>query len=131
MDLLKQLAAFARLRGVRVTVAFDGAPDQKFPEGSAFKGIKILYARRGSNADDRIVELIESSRDPSGLTVVTSDRHLGVRVRHRGGRVQRSGEFRRQLEAAFDSREPTASETEPDAGDLDGWLRYFGAEPDD
>jgi predicted RNA-binding protein with PIN domain len=131
IELLKQLASFARLRGVRVTVAFDGAPDQKFPEGSAFKGILILYARRGSNADDRIVELIESSKDPRGITVVTSDRLLGLRVRQRGASILRSGEFRKQMESARDSQKLPAAEAEPDAGDLDGWLRYFGAEPDD
>jgi len=130
-ELLKQLAAFARLRRVRVTVAFDGAPDRTFPEGSAFKGIQILYARRGSNADERIVEFVESSRDARGITVVTSDRQLGLRVRQRGGNVLRSGEFRKQMESAVDSPKPPASEAEPAAEDLEGWLRYFGADPDD
>ncbi|SRR5260370_6109273 len=130
-ELLKRLAGFARLKSARVTVAFDGAPDQEFPEGSAFKGIQILYARRGSNADDRIVELVESSRDPRGITIVTSDRLLGIRVRQRGAKVLRSGEFRKQMEAALDSQEPPAREGEPDAQDLEGWLRYFGADPDD
>lgn len=130
-ELLKQLAAFARLRRVRVTVAFDGPPDRKFPEGSAFKGIQILYARRGSSADDRIVELVESSKDPRGITVVTSDRQLGLRVRQRGGSVLRSGEFRRQMESAVHSPKEPLAKTEPAAEDLEGWLRYFGAEPDD
>jgi len=130
-ELLKQLAAFARLRRVRVTVAFDGAPDRTFPEGSAFKGIQILYARRGSNADERIVEFVESSRDARGITVVTSDRQLGLRVRQRGGNVLRAGEFRKQMESAVDSAKPSAAEAEPPAEDLEGWLRYFGADPDD
>jgi len=131
LELLKRVAAFARLRGARITIAFDGAPDQEFPEGSAFKGIKILYAHRGSTADDRIVELVESSRDPRGITVVTSDRQLGVRVRQRGANVLRSGEFRKQMESIADSHEPPATEAEPDADDTEGWLRYFGADPDD
>src|SRR5215467_11755814 len=119
-ELLKQLAAFARLRRVRVTVAFDGAPDQKFPEGSAFKGIQVLYARRGSSADDRIVELVESSKDPRGVTVVTSDRQLGFRVRQRGSKVLRSGEFRKQLESVVDSPRQPSAEAEPAAEDLEG-----------
>jgi predicted RNA-binding protein with PIN domain len=130
-QLLKRLASFARLRSARVTVVFDGAPDREFPEGSAFKGIKILYARKGSNADDRIVELVEASRDPRGITVVTSDRNLGVRVRPRGASVLRSGEFRKQMDAAIASRERPTQASEPDANDLEGWLRYFGASPDD
>jgi len=131
VDLLKRLAAFARLRSARVTVVFDGAPDQEFPEGSAFKGIKILYARRGSNADDRIVELVESSTDPRGITIVTSDRQLGLRVRSSRAKVLRSGEFRSQMDGAVDSRREPAEEPEPNSQDLAGWLRYFGAEPDE
>src|SRR5215469_6418283 len=99
IDLLKRVAAFARLRGARVMIVFDGAPDDEFPEGSAFKGVKVLYARRGSNADDRIVELVEASQDPRGITIVTSDRQLGTRVRQRGAIVLRSGAFRKQLES--------------------------------
>src|SRR5262249_48335664 len=30
LELLKRVAAFARLRGARITIAFDGAPDQEF-----------------------------------------------------------------------------------------------------
>src|SRR5215831_8013842 len=131
LELLKRVAAFARLRGARVTIVFDGAPGHELPEGSAFKGVRILYAHRGSNADDRIVELLESSTDPRGITVVTSDRQLGVRVRQRGANVLRSGAFRNQMESIADSHEPSAAEAEPDAADLEGWLRYFGAEPDD
>ena len=131
LELLKRLAAFARLRGARITVVFDGAPDLEFPEGSAFKGIKILYARKGSSADDRIVELVESSKDPRGITVVTSDRDLGFRVRPRGASVLRSGEFRKQMDAALASRERPTQVVEPGRQDLEGWLRYFGADPDD
>src|SRR5499427_9824189 len=124
LELLKRLAAFARLRGARITVVFDGAPDLEFPEGSAFKGIKILYARKGSSADDRIVELVESSKDPRGITVVTSDRQLGLRVRQRGASVLRSGEFRRQMESAVHSPKQPLAKSEPAAEDLEGWLRY-------
>jgi predicted RNA-binding protein with PIN domain len=131
LELLKRLAAFARLRSARLTVVFDGAPDREFPEASAFKGVKILYAKRGSNADDRIVELVESSRDPRGITVVTSDRQLAFRVRPRGASVVRSGEFRKRMDAALATPELPPQGVEPETQDLEGWLRYFGADPDD
>src|SRR5437870_1688970 len=75
-DLLEKLAAFARSKQARVTVVFDGAPDRLVPEGSAFRGVRVLYADRGSDADRRIERLVEDSRNPRSLTVVTSDRHL-------------------------------------------------------
>src|SRR4051794_18717542 len=50
-DLLKELARFALSKGVRVTVVFDGAPEQHFPDGASYRGVRVFYAERGSNAD--------------------------------------------------------------------------------
>ena len=124
--LLEQVAEFARVRKMRITVVFDGAPDSEFPEGSAHKGVKVLYADRESDADSRIERLVETSRDRRGLTVVTSDRRLALAVRSQGASVIRSGAFRRQMEET-DYSEPTAEDGEEfETGDLNEWLRYFG-----
>lgn len=128
--LLKKLAAFARSKKVRVTVVFDGAPDRLAPEGSAFRGVKVLYAERGSDADHQIERLVEDSRNPRGLTVVTSDRHLAFVVRARGARVTRSGEFRKELESAPESKS-TSDGKDLEVGDINKWLRYFGSLPED
>ena len=130
-DLVERLAEFSRLKQARITVVFDGAPDSTFPEASAFRGVKILYAKKGSDADTRICKLIESSPNPGGLTVVTSDRHLAFLVRSGGARVLRSGEFRRNMEQAFTAR-PQAEDGEiAETGNLDAWFRYFGTTPED
>ncbi|HEY3139001.1 MAG TPA: NYN domain-containing protein [Blastocatellia bacterium] len=128
--LLEKLANFARSKRARVTAVFDGAPDRLLPEGSAFRGVHVLYAERGSDADSRIEGLVEASRNPRGLTVVTSDRHLASVVRARGARVMRSGEFRKQLESALE-RSPKNDDEESEVGDLNEWLRYFGSLPED
>ena len=62
--LVEQLAEFARAGKARVTVVFDGGPDRLMPEASAYRGVKILYAEKGSNADARIERIVESSPDP-------------------------------------------------------------------
>jgi predicted RNA-binding protein with PIN domain len=129
--LLEKLAAFARLKKVRVTVVFDGGPDSTFPDGSAFHGVKILYAERGSDADTRIKGLVEASTDPRGLTVVTSDRHLGFLVRSRGALVIRSGEFRTQVERLLESTPNPEDGEQFEVGDINSWLRYFGSLPHD
>src|SRR5260370_286210 len=110
-ELIERLAEFSRIKAARITVVFDGAPDSNFPEGSAFHGVKILYADRGSDADTRIHRLIESAPDPRALTVVTSDRHLTFLVRSGGARVVRSGQFRREMEQAARAR-PRAEDGE-------------------
>ena len=129
--LLKKAVAFAKAKKARVTVVFDGAPDRNAPEGSAFNGVKVLYAERGSDADTRIHRLVESSQDPRGLTVVTSDRHLAFLVRSSGANVVRSGDFRKQLDSILESQ-PTAEDGEKfEVGDVNAWLRYFGSLPED
>jgi predicted RNA-binding protein with PIN domain len=129
--LLEKLAAFARVKKARVTVVFDGAPDANLPEGSAFHGVEVLYATPGSDADTRIERIVDSSTDPRGLTVITSDRQLGFLVRSRGASVVRSGEFRSQVERLLDSHQSAADGENIEVGDINSWLRYFGSLPQD
>ncbi|MCI0336082.1 MAG: NYN domain-containing protein [Acidobacteria bacterium] len=128
--LLEELARFIRVKKAHIIVIFDGVPDKSFPDGSSYRGVKIFYARENSDADSRIVEMVEAEKNRKGLTVVTSDRELAARVRVCGVRVMRSGELRRMLDeisnVASDEDELT-----PEAGDLDGWLRYFGMSKED
>jgi uncharacterized protein len=129
--LLEKLASFARVKKARVTVVFDGAPDKAVPEGSAFHGVRVLYAERGSDADTRIERLVETSTDPRGLTIVTSDRHLAFLVRSRGAAVIRSGDFRKQIELAMQSTPRLEDGEQIEVGDVNSWLRYFGSLPQD
>ena len=127
-DLVRRLADFARVKKTRVTVVFDGEPDKMMPEASAFRGVKVLYADRGSDADTRIIRMVEASPDPRGLSVVTSDRHLAFLVRSRGASVIRSGQFRQQMEDAARRAHVEQDGEEFEIADLNEWLRYFGAD---
>lgn len=132
---LADLTRFSHVKKVRITVAFDGAPDKDLPDGSSYRGIKIFYSKQGSDADTRIVEMAEAARDRKGLTVVTSDRKLAARVRVCGVQVMRSGQFRRLLDetgtAAFAENTPSVRDEEPVKDEeMDEWLRYFGIDDD-
>lgn len=130
---LKELAALAKTKKLRLTVVFDGAPDPSFPDGAGFRGVKIFYARQGSDADTRIVEMAETERNKKSLTVVTSDRKLTERVRVCGVQVMRAGEFQRLLDEASKPEAQgggeAASRMKEDR--TDDWLRYFGVSEDD
>jgi predicted RNA-binding protein with PIN domain len=129
--LMNELARFAEVKRVRVTVVFDGAPEQHFADGSSYKGVRLFYGRRGSNADERIKQMVEEERERSTLLVVTSDRALADYVRRCGARVIRSGEFRKRMEEAL-SDDPHGDREEPAvAGELNQWMRYFGVAPED
>jgi predicted RNA-binding protein with PIN domain len=92
-ELLDDLARFARQRRASVAVVFDGAPDEHFADGARYKGVRVYYAARGSDADERIKNLVEQSRERRTLLVVTSDRALAEYVRRCGAQVVRAGEF--------------------------------------
>lgn len=133
--LLDALARFAQAKGTRVAVVFDGAPEPHFPDGSGFRGVRVYYGARGSNADERIKQIVEETRERRTLTVVTSDRALADYVRRLGAQVLRSGDFRRRIEETLTEKEMRARESEAQKGvaaeEVDGWMRYFGVAPDD
>lgn len=127
--LLDDLARLARVKKLRLTVVFDGAPDSAFPEASSFRGVKVFYARQNSDADTRIVEMAEAERNKKNMTVVTSDGKLTARVRVCGVKVMRSGDFRQMMEDAVETtggNERLVAEEE-----TDDWLRYFGVDESD
>jgi len=127
--LMDELARFAQVRQVRVTVVFDGAPEEFFRDGASYRGVRLFYSERGSNADERIKQLVEQSRERRTLIVVTSDRALSDYVRRCGARVMRSGEFRKRME---ESAASNSNSDEPAVeGELNEWMRYFGVSPED
>ena len=130
--LLHDLARLARVKKLRLNVVFDGAPDPQFPDGSSYRGVRIFYARVGSDADSRVVEMVEAERNKKSLVVVTSDRKLTSRVRASGARVMRSGEFRRMLdEIAENATDQEADMPKIKDDEMSEWLRYFGVEESD
>ena len=131
--LLGDLALFARLEAASLTVVFDGAPDEHVPDGSDFMGVRVFYAERGSNADERIKSMVDAARERRTLLVVTSDRRLADYVRRSGVRVERSGEFRKRLDAARrrDDAPAHGDEPAPSHDELLREMRYFGVGPED
>ncbi len=128
--LLNDLARLAQAKKMRLAVVFDGEPDTGFPDGSSFSGVKVYYSRLGSDADSRIIEMVERERNRKNLTVVTSDNTLAARVRACGVRVVRSGEFRRRLDEITASHSSTG-EPAVKSGEMSDWLRYFGVDEDE
>jgi predicted RNA-binding protein with PIN domain len=96
--LLLELAVMTRQQGVVVTVVFDGKPLDGIRDGSDVDGVKVYFARPGSDADERIVELAQDVTEPEQILAVTSDRELSGRLQSLGLRTMRSGRFRSRLE---------------------------------
>jgi predicted RNA-binding protein with PIN domain len=131
--LLDELAQFAQLKRASVTVVFDGAPEPHFADGSSYRGVRVCYAERGSDADERIKRLVEATRERRTLWVVTSDRALAEYVRKCGAKHLRAGEFRQRLETLAATTAALESGSDPKVAneDLPDWMRYFGVEEDE
>jgi len=131
-ELLDELARFAAQKRVRVAVVFDGAPEEHFADGASYRGVRIFYAARGSNADERIKSLVEDSRERRTLRIVTSDRALADYVRRCGAEVIRAGEFRRSMEDVEAKRAAqSGTDAPPIIESTERWMRYFGVAPED
>lgn len=130
-DLLDELARFALVKKARVAVAFDGAPEANFPDNSSFKTVKIHYSARGSNADQRIKQIVEASKERQTLFVVTNDRALADFIRRTGAKVVNCRDFRSKMAnlPTQKTEQNTAETVKPE--EMKDWLRYFGADEDD
>jgi predicted RNA-binding protein with PIN domain len=82
--------------GDRVTVVLERPPQP--PIGA--QRVRVVHAptARPDSADDEIVRLLEVDRQPSEITVVTSDAALVARVRALGAQVCPSSRFRALLD---------------------------------
>ncbi len=133
--LLDDLAAFASQRGVRIVVVFDGAPERFFADGASYKGVGVRYAQRGSNADERIKEIVEASRERRTLFVVTSDRQLANYVRACGAKTVNAKEFQQRMTEETRKHNlrsaPAEKEERVEAQEMNEWMRYFGVAPED
>jgi len=75
----------------RITVVFDGYPDQAgIPE--SFGPVDVLYSRDIS-ADEKIKLLVESSKMPQNIIVVSDDKEIRAAVRVAGAVVAGVEEF--------------------------------------
>ncbi len=130
-DLLEKVSQFAQLKRVKISVVFDGAEEQAFPDGARFKGINVFYSKGYANADQRIKKFVESSKERRTLIVVTSDNALANFCRNCGAKIVRSPEFRAKIEDAENSRMESIKQQGVKSDDISDWLKYFGINESD
>jgi len=121
----------------QTTIVFDaaGAPPG-LPSTTTHSGISVRFARRQSNADEMIEELLEECKAPRALTVVSSDHRVQRAARHRGASYIDSAEWLADLRAARREREAVDNAPAKPIGNMsseerDYWVREFGDSPPD
>ncbi len=92
-SLLRTLGWFKKVRGLRVTVVFDGGGLGDSEE--LFWGVKVVYAGGKGKADGAIEALVRKA--PHGAIVATSDGSVAKRCRDMGAATISSRELLRKI----------------------------------
>ncbi len=129
-------SSFNKRQRSATTIVFDaaGAPPG-LPYLVSHDGMTIHFARRHSNADELIEELLENWASPRTLTVVSSDHRVQRAARRRGATYIDSEQWYADLRTTRRKRRATSKDAtakptgalSPD--ELAYWLKEFGDVP--
>ncbi len=128
--LVQRLRVYRAQTGKSITVVFDSGGMYHPPRNLSGGGVEVVFAPVGSSADAIITRRIRRSRNPQGLTVVSSDREVRAAARECGARVMSAAEFRAEL-ARPKRRSPRPrkrrlrAEPKPSAAEIEEWLALF------
>jgi len=97
--LLDLLAGYKRIKAHKITVVFDGtrAPGGT-PDRDRYKGIAVVFSRRGETAD-RVIKRM-AAREREGALVVSSDRDVTASAQVSGAAIIDSPAFEAKLQLA-------------------------------
>ena len=127
-QLVEMLQIFARVKRARVEVYFDKAFTGL--AGERRVGTVIThFVRQGIPADRELIARMQKMRrNPQGMIVVTSDRQIKTEASSLKFRTMASEEFALLLVDALreGDNHPGPQNTNPQAGDIDDWLKLFG-----
>ena len=95
-ELIARLIIYRKIKGVKVTVIFDGIRSGNLSRNQEVRdGVKIIYSRHGEEADYVLKQMV--AEQGSGLTIVTSDRDIARFAEDKDAVVIPSAEFAQLL----------------------------------
>ena len=127
--LVERLRRYQARSGKRLTVIFDRGLPGGFEHDMSTSNVKVVFAPTGRSADALIVNRVRHSRDPRGLTVVTSDQKVIAAVEKQGARVVKAERFAAEMEAVSPSS--GSDDVVLSQSEVDEWLALFGGRTTD
>lgn len=126
-EVVRRVAEFCRVRGVKATLVFDGQPLRPDLAAQNLGAVNVRVPPPGGDADTLIREIVERSARPAEIIVVSSDKALYSYCRTLGTAVLRAHEWN-ALERSTPPGPPrrTAHGEKPEReSDIEGWLARF------
>ena len=74
--LIHQMIAYLGQKKLHITIVFDGQDIRGFAKKARPAGIKVRFSKAPQKADPLIINLVQKSKTPRNITVVTSDKSL-------------------------------------------------------
>lgn len=99
---IHQISTLLADLGGRITLVFDAGltHSHEYPSLTNRGKIEILFTPKGLTADEYIIELVDRSKTPSRIMVVTSDRELSRKVNEHCGQTITVESFLKKLDKA-------------------------------
>jgi predicted RNA-binding protein with PIN domain len=120
--LQKRFASF-KMNGILI---FDGRIRRGEESGRSYPSpLEVIYTSEGESADALINELLEISKNPGLITVITNDRGIITRTRLLGGKTMGTEAFIQWLLTRNKSREGSKSEMVDTKQDINRLLVIF------
>lgn len=119
------VGSFCRSHGARATIVFDGPAPPGSKAVTEGRRVRVVFSG-ARTADEVLLQFLSAEKGPRDYTVITSDKSLGDRSRHRGALVERAHEFSRRLARSEESRRPTVEKPPRESPDeIAAWLAIF------
>ena len=100
-QLISRLVRVQKIHNTRVTVVFDGPPDDFLENrGSLQTPVSVFFPEAGQTADTVIEAIIQRQTDLRRFFVVSSDREIRAFARRQGAKSIDCGEFHREMKKA-------------------------------
>jgi predicted RNA-binding protein with PIN domain len=117
---------FCRSQGAQAALVFDGPAPSGAPRSRQLHRMKVEFSE-SRPADELILKQLDDSKTPKDFTVVTSDKSLGDKARHRGATVEKAHVFARKLSRVLSGEgaeggRPAPRET---PAQIEAWLAVF------
>ena len=104
----------ASLLKMQLSIVFDAHFQSGEGSRSHYDALEILYTPFGETADDYLLSQMKRAKFPHQITIVTSDKKLALRLRHKGALTQSVEEFMDLLNRMYKNKmTPSKSPSRP------------------